>query len=77
MKNEHPKFWFTPTGWAALVLIAAATGSPYSSPSCNALNPSFLDGQDLADEGFARHSPKDFGLPSNGETQEYLCRCFA
>lgn len=25
MKNEHPKFWSTPTGWAALVLIAAAT----------------------------------------------------
>ena len=28
------------------------TGSPYSSPSCNALNPWFLDGQDLANEGF-------------------------
>ena len=28
------------------------TGSPYSSPSCNALNPWFLDGQDLAKEGF-------------------------
>ena len=24
------------------------TGSPYSSPSCNALNPWFLDGQDLS-----------------------------
>ena len=31
------------------------TGSPYSSPSCNALNPAFLDGQDLADEGFISH----------------------
>jgi len=25
MKNEHPKFWSTPTGWAALALIGAAT----------------------------------------------------
>lgn len=25
MKNESPKFWSTPTGWAALALIAAAT----------------------------------------------------
>ena len=30
------------------------TGSPYSSPSCNALNPWFLDGQDLVNEGFIR-----------------------
>ena len=30
------------------------TGSPYSSPSCNALNPWFLDGQDLANEGGIR-----------------------
>ncbi|MBC3766264.1 DUF2933 domain-containing protein [Neptunicella marina] len=25
MKNSHPKFWSTPTGWAALAIIAAAT----------------------------------------------------
>ncbi|WJG10264.1 hypothetical protein [Aliiglaciecola sp. LCG003] len=25
MKNGHPKFWSTPTGWAALALIASAT----------------------------------------------------
>ena len=25
MKSKHPKFWSTPTGWAALALIAAAT----------------------------------------------------
>ena len=28
------------------------TGSPYSSPSCFALNPWFLDAADLAAEGF-------------------------
>ena len=25
MKSKHPKFWSTPTDWAALALIAAAT----------------------------------------------------
>ena len=25
MKNQHPNFWSTPTGWAALALIAAVT----------------------------------------------------
>lgn len=25
MKQKHPKFWSTPTGWAAMALIAAVT----------------------------------------------------
>ncbi len=25
MKNSHPRFWSTPTGWTALAIIAAAT----------------------------------------------------
>ena len=25
MKNSHPRFWSTPTGWAALAMIAAVT----------------------------------------------------
>ena len=47
------------------------TGSPYSSPSCNALNSWFLDGQDLANEGFInedalREAPGAAG-PLDGE----------
>ena len=39
--------------WQMLPLAPTdPTGSPYSSPSCNALNPWFLDGDDLAAEGF-------------------------
>ena len=39
--------------WQILPLAPPdSTGSPYSSPSCNALNPWFLDGHDLAEEGF-------------------------
>ena len=42
--------------WQMLPLAPTdPTGSPYSSPSCNALNPWFLDGQDLANEGFISH----------------------
>lgn len=58
--------------WQVLPLAPTdATGSPYSSPSSFAINPWFLDGQDLVDEGYLNplafaslpgHAPDDAGV---------------
>ena len=45
------------------------TGSPYSSPSSFAVNPSFLDANDLANEGFISFDVID-GLPGENETND-------
>ena len=52
------------------------TGSPYSSPSCNALNPWFLDGPDLANEGVIgagalRGAPGADAPPEGAERVEF------
>jgi 4-alpha-glucanotransferase len=58
--------------WQLLPLSPTdATGSPYSSPSGSALNPWFLDADDLVAEGWLREAERD-ALPGGGSDSRRL-----